>query len=78
MDWGSGRIGDRSTTLTARVCASLGFGACAYSVALWLGTHSSGPMSAVYGRVGDKELGEVRHRVIMRTLLYSGAAVPAA
>ena len=63
IDWGYGCVGDWSTTTAAGVCAS--------SAALWLGTHSSGPMSAVYARVRDKELGKVRRRVIMRTLLYS-------
>ena len=78
MVWESGCAGDRSMSLAAGVCASSGSGACASSVALWLGTHSSGPMSTVYARVRDEELGKVRRRVIMRALLYSAAAVPGA
>ena len=78
MVWESGCAGDRSMSLAAGVCASSGSGACASSVALWLGTHSSGPMSTVYARVRDEELVKVRHRVTMHTLLLSAAAVPAA
>jgi hypothetical protein len=42
-----------------------------------LAPESSGPISTVYARVRDKELGMVRRRVTVRTLLHPAAAYPA-